>query len=94
VGVGLGTVFGIRAIVKHDDPDATCTTNPCSSTSISLNDQAKFAADASSVSFAVGVVGLAAGALLWFGDPTAAPKVSFAPAWTRGGASLGAAGSF
>jgi hypothetical protein len=94
VGVGLGTFFGVRAIVKHDDRDATCTTTPCSSTSVSLNDQAKFAADASTVSFAVGVVGLAAGAILWFGDPSAAPKVSVAPVWTRGGASLGAAGRF
>jgi hypothetical protein len=76
LGVGAGTFFGVRALQEHNDPNATCTTSPCTSTSTSLNNQAKFAADASTVSFAVGLVGLGVGAFLWFGDTVAvAPGV-------------------
>jgi hypothetical protein len=71
VGLGLGTAFGVRAIQKHDDPGAVCTSSPCSSGSVSLNDQAKFAADVSTVSFAVALVALGTSAFLWFFDPTA-----------------------
>ena len=69
LGVGAGTVLGIRAISLHNDPNAICTST-CSSTAISLNNQAKFAADASTVSFAVGLVGLGVGTFLWLGDST------------------------
>jgi hypothetical protein len=68
LGVAAGTYFGVRAITLHDDPGATCTTTPCGSTPVSLNNQAKFAADASDVTFAVGLVGLGLGAFLWLGD--------------------------
>jgi hypothetical protein len=60
LGVGAGTVLGIRAITLHNDPNAPGNT--------SLNNQAKFAADASTVTFAVGLVGLGLGAFLWLGD--------------------------
>jgi hypothetical protein len=60
LGVGAGTVLGIRAISLHNDPNAPGNT--------SLNNQAKFAADASTVTFAVGLVGLGLGAFLWLGD--------------------------
>ncbi|HEY8078629.1 MAG TPA: hypothetical protein VIF62_31075 [Labilithrix sp.] len=93
VGVGLGTFFGARAIVKHDDPNATCTTYPCSSTSVSLNDQAKFAADASTVSFAIALAGFAGAAILWFGD-SSGRAVTLAPSWTRSGAAVGATARF
>jgi hypothetical protein len=68
LGVAAGTYFGVRAITLHHDPGAPCTTNPCGSTPTSLNNQAKFAADASDVTFAVGLVGLGVGAFLWLGD--------------------------
>lgn len=68
LGIAAGSYFGIRAIVKHDAPGTLCTSSPCSSTSTSLNNQAKFAADASTVSFAVGLAALGVGAFLWFGD--------------------------
>jgi hypothetical protein len=85
LGVGAGTVFGVRAITLHNDPNATCTSNPCGSTPTSLNNQAKFAADASTVTFAVGLVGLGLGAFLWLGD-----SVTVSP----GAASLAVSGRF
>ena len=86
LGVAAGTYFGVRAITLHNDPGATCTATPCGSTPVSLNNQAKFAADASDVTFAVGLVGLGLGAFLWLGDP----GVSVAP----GVGSLAVSGSF
>jgi serine/threonine-protein kinase len=69
VGVGLGTYFGLTAIKKHNDPNAVCPGNgvDCSGQD-DLNRWAGFNADASTVSFAVGLAALAAGAYLWFGD--------------------------
>lgn len=60
VGVALGTYFGIAAISKHDDPNAPGN--------VDLNNQAKFSADASTVSFIAGAVALGVGAFLWLGD--------------------------
>jgi hypothetical protein len=67
-GVIAGSVAGIVAIAKHNANDATCTSNPCSQQSLSLNRDAGTAADISTVTFAVGLVGLGLGAFLWFGD--------------------------
>jgi hypothetical protein len=67
VGVGLGTYFGATAIAKRNDPNATCTMRPCT-VAVDLNNQAGFNADASTVSFALGVAALGVGAFLWFGD--------------------------
>ena len=69
-GLAVGTVFGIRAITKHADSVDACTINPCSSTSVALNDSAKTAADVSTIAFAVGIVGLGSGRI--FGSLRAA----------------------
>jgi hypothetical protein len=60
VGIGVGSYFGLTAISKHDDPNAPGN--------LDLNNQAKFNADASTVSFVVAGVALGVGAFLWFGD--------------------------
>lgn len=67
-GIVAGSIAGVVAIDKHNANGAICTTNPCSQQSISLNKDAGTAADISTVGFAVGLVGLALGAFLWFGD--------------------------
>jgi hypothetical protein len=67
VAAGIGTYFGLTAIAKHNDSNATCTTNPCHIAD-DLNNQAKSAADASTVSFAVALAALGVGAFLWLGD--------------------------
>jgi hypothetical protein len=69
VAAGMGTYFGLTAIAKHGDPLATCTTTPCP-IAVDLNNQAKSAADASTVSFAVALAALGVGAFLWLGDTT------------------------
>ena len=76
LGIGAGTIFGVVAISKHNAPGATCTTANCT-VATGLNNDAKLAADVSTVSFIVGGVGLALGAFLWFGDSsvTVAPGV-------------------
>src|SRR6185295_810695 len=81
VGLGVGAYFGLRAFQKHGDRAATCRTTPCSSESISLNDEAKFAADAATVSLVVGLVALGGAAFLWFGDTPArsATQVRLSP---------------
>jgi hypothetical protein len=77
-GVLAGSIAGIVAIEKHNDKNAPGN--------VSLNNDAKLAADISTVSFAVGLVGLGLGAFLWFGDSS----VSVTP----GVASLQVSGRF
>ena len=93
VAAGIGTYFGLKALSKHDDPAATCTLEPCT-TADALNSDAKSAADASTVSFAVALVALGTGAFLWFGDASgrgdkAAIAVTPNVAWGRAGVDLG-----
>jgi hypothetical protein len=80
VGLGIGSYFGALAFRKHGEPGgATCTELPCDS---SLRNEAASAADASTATFAAGLVGLALGAFLWFGDSSGSgdrPAVSVLP---------------
>jgi hypothetical protein len=80
VGLGIGSYFGALAFQKHGEPGGgTCTELPCDS---SVKGEAASAADASTATFAAGLVGLALGAFLWFGDSTGSgdrPAVSVLP---------------
>jgi hypothetical protein len=80
VGLGVGSYFGVLAFRKHGEPGGgTCTELPCDST---VRDEAATAADASTATFAAGLVGLALGAFLWFGDSSGSgdrPVVSVLP---------------
>jgi hypothetical protein len=93
VAAGVGTYFGLKAISKHNDPNATCTLQPCSDQT-TLNNEAKSAADVSTVSFAIAGGALVAGAILWFTDTSgqsehAGVYVTPEVAWGRGGIDLG-----
>lgn len=74
VGVGVGTVFGLRAKSKLDDAnDAGCSGDTCPNRgALDANDAAANAGTISTVAFIVGGVGLAAGATLWLtaGSPS------------------------
>lgn len=96
VGLGVGTFFGLQAIDKHGDPAATCTTTPCSVASITLNEEAKFAADAATVSFAVGLLSLGGAAFLWFGEtpPRASARVRVTPSLGAGDGRVVVSGAF
>lgn len=63
IGVAAGSYFGLSAISKRKDSDAECEPK-CSDRGVELNDQAKTAADLSTISFAVGAAGLGLGAYL------------------------------
>jgi hypothetical protein len=66
VAIGVGTYFGIKAVSDHDAPGALCMSHPCSTQSLSLNDSAKVAADASTVTLILGLSALGTGTVLWF----------------------------
>ena len=96
IGLGVGSYFGLRAISKHGDSDVICTTTPCSPESVSVNDDAKVAADVATVSFAVGLVGLGAAAFLWFGETSARPptQLRLQPTWQPGGGYVAVSAAF
>ncbi len=81
VGLGLGTGFGVSAISHWSDVtnSPSCTARPnCSPSDKDSADRASRAATASTISFTVGLLGLGAGAALWFwpsGDRATALRV-------------------
>ena len=54
LGAGVASYFGVRAIGKRHDSDALCLGGRCTTEGAALNDQAKSAADVSTVVFAAG----------------------------------------
>jgi hypothetical protein len=67
VGAGLGTVFGLQSMSKHSDAKNACPNGQCStSEGVGLENDARSAGNRSTIFFALGGVGLAAGAVLWF----------------------------
>jgi len=77
VGVGLGVVFGLSAKSKLDDSNADghcLPNNHCDQTGFSARGDAKDAATLSTVAFAIGVVALGAGAVLYFTAPKGPQK--------------------
>jgi hypothetical protein len=87
VGLVLGTAFGLDAISKHNDAKKTCPAQCADQSGVNLWNQAVSAGNISTVGFIVGVVGLGAGAALWFtakpsatdGHDTASTQVGFGP---------------
>ncbi|MDB4996338.1 MAG: hypothetical protein JWM74_3770 [Myxococcaceae bacterium] len=75
-GVGLivvGSIFGLGAGAKFDDSKTHCNPNDpnaCDATGVSLRDDARSAGTISTVTFVLGGVALAAGAVLWFTAPS------------------------
>jgi hypothetical protein len=80
VGIGIGSIFGLKNISKLSDSDPHCTGNQCDATGVSLRDDAVSAGNLSTVGFAIGIVGLAGAAVLWL----TAPKSSAANATKTG----------
>lgn len=81
-GLALGAVGGLVAMSKYDDAKSRCPSYPdrCSSDGSAQgpNDDAQTWATISTIGFGVGIVGLAAGAVLWFTAP--APRAPAASA--------------
>jgi hypothetical protein len=73
-GLAIGTVFGLQAKSKNDEAlqSQNCRTSKlCSPTGLSLTDDAKGAATASTIAFAIGGAAVATGAILWLTAPHA-----------------------
>ena len=68
VGAVLGTVFGLSAISKNKDSNASdkCQGDNCLSDGVSLRNQARSAGNISTVAFAVSGAALATGVVLFF----------------------------
>jgi hypothetical protein len=69
VGVVVGGITGLVALGKHGTLSDECPDGKCTSDKQSDVDSYKTMGTISTVSFIVGGVGLAAGALLWFTSP-------------------------
>lgn len=78
VGVGVGSVFGLKDASKLSDAKSHCTGNACDATGVSLRHDAVSAGNVSTIAFGVGLVAMAGAAVLWF----TAPKDSSAPPTT------------
>lgn len=77
-GLVVGSIFGLQAKSDWADAKPRCTNYPhgCNSEGIALGEEADSAATISTLSFAVGVAGLAGGAALWLTAPSAASSQS------------------
>ncbi len=67
VGVGVGTMFGLRSISKHDESEQFCDGQACTDQrGVDLRGEAQAAGNLSTLGFVVGGVGLTTAAVLWF----------------------------
>lgn len=96
VGVGVGSVFGLKDASKLDDAKSLCTGNACNPAGVALRHDAVSAGNVSTIAFSVGLVALAGAAVLWFtapNDSSTPPRTGFvAPKLGLTGSGLG--GSF
>jgi serine/threonine-protein kinase len=89
VGLAAGSFFGLRSFSRWNDSraEALCNAkNECTPEGKSLIQEARSAATLSTIFFAVGVAGVATGAVLWFTAP--AEKHQLGLALSPGGATL------
>jgi hypothetical protein len=75
VGIGVGTVFGVRAINKAADANDICPDGQCrESRGTSLMDSASTSATVSNVAFTVGAVALVGGVVFYLVDKPKHPE--------------------
>ena len=97
VGIGVGTVFGVRALAKADDADSACPkgvvcTNPEAAT---LTSDGRTYAWVANIGIGVGAAALIAGTyLLLTGNKRAPRSARVTPAVTPNGGSLTLGGAF
>jgi hypothetical protein len=66
VGVGVGTIFGLQSMSKHNDAETKCPGACNDQAGVDLWNDARSAGNISTIAFAVGGAGLVTGAILWF----------------------------
>ncbi len=75
--LGVGAVFGVRAITKSSDAKSLCSTGPCANAeAVSTNSDAKTAARVADITVGAGLVAVAVGAYLVLSAPRSAPASS------------------
>ena len=81
VGLGVGTMFGLQSMSKHNEAADACPAACTSQSGVDLWDQARSRGNLATIGFAVGGVGLVGGALLWFtaGSERANVRVGVGP---------------
>jgi hypothetical protein len=72
-GIGVGSYYGLRSMSLTSQSGPFCN-GGCDTTGLSLRADAHAAGDASTVTFALGGVFLAAGAILWLTAPADSPS--------------------
>lgn len=101
VGIGFGTLFGLRAISKNSDAKDLCDGQACSDEKgVSLTDEAKDAALVSNIAFGAGLACVAGGIVLYLTAPSSTeksarrPSLHVSPLAARRGGGLSFGGSF
>jgi hypothetical protein len=93
VGVGVGTVFGLRTSSKWTEAQTHCTGLECDRTGVTLAAEAKNNGTVSTISFIAGGLLLAGGAALFFTAPSGARdaknRSALAPRDVKVGVGLG-----
>jgi hypothetical protein len=73
-------VFGLQSMSKHNDASNACPDKCTDQAGVDLWHSARSAGNVSTAGFVIGVVGLGAGAALWFtAKPSATTQVGFGP---------------
>jgi hypothetical protein len=73
VGLGMGSAFGLVALSRKSDAEKVCPNLCVDASGVNKWNDAKSAADVSTVAFLAGGLALAGGAVLWFTARTASP---------------------
>ena len=93
VGLGLGTVFGLKAKSTYNDAVSSCNADhQCTQSGLDKADDASSQATVSTISFIAGGVLLAGGAVLYLTAPRAAPTTGSAAPARKVHVSLGGPG--
>jgi hypothetical protein len=75
VGVGIGTVFGLKSKSSHDEATKYCTGAICNDPrGVTAGNDAHAAGNVSTIAMIVGVAGLAGGVVLWLSAPKASER--------------------
>ena len=72
VALGVGSIFGLRAMSKHDESLAHCQGSVCDSIGLEAVDAGQTAGTVSTIAFGVGAAAIVGAAVLWFTAPSKA----------------------
>ena len=94
VGLGMGSAFGLVALSRKSDAEKACANLCTDASGVNKWNDAKSAADISTVAFLAGGLAVAGGAVLWFTARTASPAGGPSAAIGIGPASLQVKGTW